>query len=473
MPNEDTNFPEHFPEVRHVVVDGVTPAIDVKLHGAITRTIDQPLWVAIRASASSLAFKPYKEFIEKVFCTDKAIEQADLAHIATKGFGVEAYRLLRAATEAFVLQGVGAQIPDGYSQQEENSRFGGNAPDIDEIQQDLRDYVGTGVLPYLDRIVAAFGTTADYKPLCEGLPISLKVLSPLFLELIWSYWEEEAMLVQSMNAIAMRFQNKRGTGDRDPLVNLATNPLRPLSNLLWGYVEDDDHRLTVARRAYEYEQQYGLPLARSGVKLRPAERRSDFLKAFHSLLHAASVFYDKASNLTVRADGFALLTALREVHLLLAEGANNQYRDLPSTARTEMLMMQWLLSRTEIREFLGARASIPYTEPWMGAVDSVKRLMGWSDTSVTYFHDLATDGEMILLSVRFGDWSRVNDDEQARSWAQYWRPEIQRYIHAYQTVTGIDLSAVSADRQAGVQINATPPSVLLEERLARQRAAKG
>ena len=45
------------------------------------------------------------------------------------------------------------------------------------------------------------------------------------------------------------------------------------------------------------------------------------------------------------ADGFPVLNALREVHLLLAEGAHNQYGDLPWTARQEMLMQQWLLAR--------------------------------------------------------------------------------------------------------------------------------
>src|SRR3954453_20452698 len=160
MPNEDTNFPEHFPEVRHVVVDGVTPAIDVKLHGAISRTIDQPLWVAIRASANSLAFKPYKEFIEKIFCSsDPPIEPPKLTRVATAGFGVEAYRLLRAATEAFVLLNVGALVLEGstdsaqakraaklipdesFHQQEENSRFGGSAPDIGEIRSRLAEYL--------------------------------------------------------------------------------------------------------------------------------------------------------------------------------------------------------------------------------------------------------------------------------------------------------------------------------------------
>ncbi|MEA2345010.1 MAG: hypothetical protein QOF63_3179 [Thermoanaerobaculia bacterium] len=462
----------------------VPDAVDVKLTGAaIGSTPDQALWVAIRSSARSLAFQPYKDYIDTVLCAPSknnplvpppaARHTSEPPHVA---FGIDAYQLLRAATEAYVLLHcgtAGVTIPTDYKQLDENSRFGGKAPNAKDIGDQLTNYLGNGVLPYIDHITSAFEKSPTYLPFCNETGIAAKVLSPLFLELLWSYWEEEGMLVQSMNALAMRFQNKRGPGERDPLANFATSPLRPLANFLWGYVEDDDHRLTIARREYEYQFEYGLPLARTGAKLRPAESRSKFLAAFHALLHAASVFYDRAANLTVRADGFPLLNALREVHLLLAEGAHNQYRDLPWTARMEMLMMQWILSRQEVREFLGARASVPYKEPWMPVVDSVKRLMAWSDTSVTYFHDLATDGEMILLSARFGDWSVINDDEQARAWAQYWRPEIQRYIHAYQTVTGIDLSAVSQDRQVGVQINATPPSVLLQERLSRQRAAKG
>jgi hypothetical protein len=477
----------------------VPDAVDVKLTGAaIGATSDQALWVAIRGSARALAFQPYAKYINDVLCsptqppTLPAVAPRHTAQPSNNAppnnaFGIDAYQLLRAATEAYVLAHcgtVGLTIT-GYNQADESSRFGGKAPtaaaiadDLDhyldrKLAEDLKTYLGSNVLPYIDRIVSAFAKSDTYKPFCNDTAIAAKVVSPLFFELLWSYWEEEGMLVQSMNALAMRFQNKRGPGERDPLANFATSPLRPVANLLWGYVEDDDHRLTIARREYEYQFEYGLPLARTGAKLRVAESRSKFLAAFHALLHASSVFYDRAANLTVRADGFPLLNALREVHLLLAEGAHNQYRDLPWTARMEMLMMQWILSRQEVREFLGARASVPYKEPWMPVVDSVKRLMGWSDTSVTYFHDLATDGEMILLSVRFGDWSVINDDEQARAWAQYWRPEIQRYIHAYQTVTGIDLSAVSQDRQAGVQINATPPSVLLQERLSRQRAAKG
>ena len=201
-------------------------------------------------------------------------------------------------------------------------------------------------------------------------------------------------------------------------------------------------------------------------RLRPADRRSKFLEAFHRLLHDAAVFYDRSANLTVRADAFPLLNTLREVHLLLAEGAHNQFRDLTWTARGEMLIQQWLLSRGEMQEFLRGRQSVPFAEPWMGTVDSLKRLMGWSDTPVTHFHDLAVRGERILLSIRYHNWNDATSEDEARGWAAFFRSEIQRYIHAYQAVTGVDLGVTSD--AAGRPINATLPSVLLQNRTARQ-----
>ena len=56
-----------------------------------------------------------------------------------------------------------------------------------------------------------------------------------------------------------------------------------------------------------------------------------------------------------------MLNALKETHLLLTEGAHNQYGDLPWTARHEMLMYQWILSRREVREFLPTRTMVAYT----------------------------------------------------------------------------------------------------------------
>jgi hypothetical protein len=265
------------------------------------------------------------------------------------------------------------------------------------------------------------------------------------------------MLVQTMNAITWRFQNRRGVGDRDPLAMLEIDPLRPLNNFIWGYIQDEQHRLTVPRRAYEYDHHYGLTLLGKAVPtVRGADTRSRFLEAFHNLLFLCSIFYKEDDDTTVVADGFPVLNALKEVHLLLTQGAHNQYGDLPWTARQEMLMQEWMLARPEFREFLPSRVMVDYPEPWMDRVETMKTLQGWTDTSILHFRDLGVFGEQILLGIRFGAWPSVIEPQFAANWARYWRAEIQGYIHAYRAVTGVDLTE---------RADATPPSLLLRQRL--------
>ena len=147
---------------------------------------------------------------------------------------------------------------------------------------------------------------------CDNV-LTAKANSPCLIELIWSYWHEEGMLVQTVATISRRFQNLRGPGDRDPLAHLEIDPLRPLNNILWGYLQDEQNRLSVRRRAYEYDHHYGLTLYGKVVpRLRPADSRSKFLEGFHNLLNLASVFFKEDNNTTVIANGFPLLNALKE-----------------------------------------------------------------------------------------------------------------------------------------------------------------
>jgi hypothetical protein len=288
----------------------VTPTgpFDVNLQGAnISDTTVQGLWELIRIRTKDSEFSLYETFIDSVLCpkagtfVDPTIEAARTnANLMT---GVDAYQLVRVATEAFLLARCtdGLLLPEGHVT-EDDSRVGGKPRNLGKA---LTDYLGNGKrLPYIDLIIKGLDIN-QVTPFCGTLPTGDNLC---FMELIWSYWIEEAMVVQSINAISLRFQNKRGPGERDPLANFETHPLRPLSNLLWGYVQDEDHRLTIARRSYEYEHEYGLSLVGKAVpQMRPADRRSNFLGAFHNLLHHASVYYDRAANLTVRADGFPLL----------------------------------------------------------------------------------------------------------------------------------------------------------------------
>ena len=169
-------------------------------------------------------------------------------------------------------------------------------------------------------------------------------------------------------------------------------------------------------------------------------------------------------------DTFPLLQSLRSVHLILAEGAHNEFGDLPSTARMEMMIQQWLLAQRPMREFLQSRAMVAYEEPWMGQVDAMKRLMDWTDVPTSHFHRLAVFGEQILLSIRYGNWTDLNlTSANATNWAQYWKSEVQGYADSYRAVTGVDLMANTTVTQA---VDATMPSVHLQRRLTQQSAGR-
>ncbi|HMO39598.1 MAG TPA: hypothetical protein PKC76_12010 [Saprospiraceae bacterium] len=303
------------------------------------------------------------------------------------------------------------------------------------------------------------------KTTCYGILLN-KLTQPCAIELIWSYWHEEAMLVQAMSAISLRFQNRRMPGrSKDPLANMAIAPLLPMNNLLWGYVQDEQHRLSVMRRAYEYDHHYGITLQGKAVpNVEGADSRSNFLSVFHNLLHRCIAFFQQVDDNTVTADGFPLLNGLRDVHLTLSEGAHNQYGDLPWNARVEMLMQQWMLSRPEFREFLPSRTMVAYPEAWMGPLSTMNSLQGWTNMSPINFNTLAVFGERLLLSIRLVEWPELTR-EDAANWAIEYRNEIQGYIHAYNTVTGVDLT--TPNPQTGM-IDAQQPAVHL---LRRARAS--
>jgi hypothetical protein len=459
-------------------------------------TRDLGLWAAIRTHEKAISFggigkgpgglRGYQGFIEQVLCGDAGRlvvpvdpcerhpggdllkEKSSLAKQLPM-HGMAAYELLKTATEIFLLWncGVAIRTTDAWQNpittaDEESARTG--IP-VGQVMSTLTNFLGTNRLPYIERVVGtAFpGYVSSNSVFCTNV-LTPRADCVCLIELIWSYWHEEAMLVQSMNAISRRFQNVRSLSDRDPLAHVTIDPLRPLNNLLWGYVQDELNRLTVNRRGAEYDHEYGITLRGRAIQaMRPADSRSKFLEGFHNLLHLCTIFYKEDNDTTVIADGFPLLNALKEVHLLLAQGAHNQFGDLPWTARVEMLVQQWLLARQEMRDFLQSRPMVPYTEAWMPQVDTMKTLQGWSDVTVTHFHDLATFGEQILLSIRYGDWIDLNDENHAKNWARYWRPEIQGYIHAYRTATGIDLTNPDT-------VDYTMPAVHLQKRLAMQRA---
>jgi hypothetical protein len=462
--------------------------VTVRLESAVSaRTNDDVLFQSIRDSSASLNFASYQKFVDQVMCkgigslknseTEKAFNSVN-ARRATVFPGLDAYQKLKVATEVYLMLSVRVlgddKFPDYDPDTYKNKH--GQSLTLSQLQSEwasyLKDDAGTRMLPVDDLIRIKLKEPIIHAhngdvTACQGI-LQEKLRRPCFFELIWSYWHEEAMLVQTMKSISVRFQNKQ-VSQRDPLASFDIAPLYPLSNLLWGYIQDEQHRLTVSRRAYEYDHEYGIALDGKAVPaLRSVDSRSKFIEAFHNLLHGSLLFFKRDDDTTIKADGFPVLNGLKEVHLLLREGMHNQFGDLPSTSRQEMLMEQWLLARPEMQQFLGGRAMMPYSEDWMDRVDTMKKLKGWSDVSVTYFHDLAKFGEQLLVSIRHGDWSNIPDASFAAHWAREWRPEIQQYVHAYRTVTGVDLSPEQTDVRLASD-RYVQPSVHLRKRLDVQR----
>ena len=442
----------------------------------LVSTDDLALWAVIRKSTEAMSFAKgaYGRFVDMVLGGGGPREDAPNDQGGGERTGIprtkrplpygdpHAYLVLKAATEAFVM--VHSAVTPGAAGLKinlEDLEDLGSGTDgsvsTEELEGLWTSYLtqvngnGTPDLPYLALVRQKLMDAGlnDLLPLDESADLPMesvaivkkKLTNPCLLELIWSYWHEEGMLVQTMDAVSRRFQHRAAPGTTDPLAKLEIDPLRPLNNLLWGYIQDEQHRLTVARRAYEYDHHYGLALYReAGREPRHAGSRDKFPKAYHTLLTTCSIFFKQADDTTVVPDGFPVLNALKEVHLLLSEGAHNQFGDLPSTARIEMLMQQWLLARPELREFLPNRIMPAYPEPWMDRVDVMKKIQGWTDVSVLHFRDLAALGEQILLGIRYGPWRDIRDPARAASWARFWRPEIQGYLHAYRAVTGVDLA---------------------------------
>lgn len=465
-PSLEPGQPAHWPK---------QPLAVVIERSEVPLTDDVGLWELIYASSKKLSFEAYDDHM-RVACEGKLERQPGTLPF----WRIEPYRLLKEATDLFLQTQCGSLEDLKWDELARSaSEQLGRHISADFLRERWSAYVNVNVvgphgsttsvgrktLPYLAELRRKFPewtlAEGEDSQLCQHI-LTSKLTQPCLVELIWSYWHEEAMLVQVMNAISLRFQNRRGPGDRGVLTQLELDPLRPLSNLLWGYVQDEQHRLSIKRRAYEYDHEYGLQLVGKAVReLRSADSRSTFLEGFHRLLNLAARFYQQDDVTTVRADAFPLLNALKEVNIALGQGAGNQYGDLQWVARGEMLMQQWLLARPEMGSFLAGRPSAIYPAPWMDRLETAKSLLGLSGPSILHMSNLAEMGERLLLSIRFQNWTRINETPRAANWARRFRSDVQGYIHAYHAVTGVDLSAAAVTDRIDTRL----PSLLIQERL--------
>lgn len=466
---DDTPFREGIEAINNMTerLTGGGKGIPLQSRSADLRP-NKALYVHIRESTKAIEFKSFKNKADAAMCGREYDGNNPL-----RFHGEEAFIRLRKCADRFLMKNVGvedhlfdapsfidpdADIDDAQNRLKKLSRDDEVA--LEQLQDNADKLLVTNdpdnpdMLPYSETV----RNNRSDLPLkkgdgdnCTGL-LEGKLTRPLMIELIWSYWMEEGMLVQSLNAILTRFQNRKVPGIKGGLDHLNISPLRPLSNLLWGYIQNPHRPLSVRRRALEYLHEYGFKL--KGLAVGPdesVESRTTFIRALHNLLNTVSGYYREMADTTKVPSAFSVLNSLREVHMVLAEGAHNQYGDLPWTARRDMLIQSWILARPEIRDFLRGRDMVPYPEEWMQSVDQLKSSAGWSPVSVRHFRDLAVFGEKILLSARFGNWSDIYDENEAALWAEYFRQEIKGYIHAYKTVTGVDLGVLAVADQKDME----------------------
>lgn len=302
-------------------------------------------------------------------------------------------------------------------------------------------------------------------PAHRNLPDPAQII---LLEHIHCYFLELGGVFAALDQICRRFAPDVAQPPARQLARFDVSPLHTAAELLWGYKEDRVDRTTQAQRRMEYLRQYGLDLFADGARTRAFESRPQFLQYLHTVLNASVRYFRENDDNTVTANPFPVLSALRPLHMLLAATAHNQYQFITAKARVELMVVEQILSLGEVQRFLGAPLNVPYPAPWMGAMDCMRRIMGWGDTSITEFYNLGWLAELILLTVRFGPFNPAfTDSAVAGAWALALRPAIEQYVYSYKSVTGVDLGADS--QFSGGRIDQTPPAVYLNARTAEAR----
>ena len=209
------------------------------------RSEDEILWSFINQITNRMRFEEFHEFVKPRL----------VGRGGPEWYGTDAFRRLRKAAEDFV--GIAA---DPLGAVDDAERTVVNELTRSTVLGGLdRSYVSSEgadlAQPFL-RFATPNGDRPSRRQFAPRGQQNGKVEFPLpnvpFVELIWNYWHEEGMLVQSLNRILARFQNRRVGPGHDSLSRFDLNPLLPLRNLLWGFVEDETRRLTV-------------PTARGGV----------------------------------------------------------------------------------------------------------------------------------------------------------------------------------------------------------------
>ena len=133
---------------------------------------------------------------------------------------------------------------------------------------------------------------------CFGI-LREKLGKPCLFELIWSYWHEEAMLVQTMKAIACASKTggPRGHGPTEAIRHRSA-PSAEQSALgihsgRTAPAHDPAARLRVRSPIRHRAGWQGC------ATLRAADSRSKFIEAFHNLLHRSPIFFKPDDDTTI------------------------------------------------------------------------------------------------------------------------------------------------------------------------------
>ncbi len=237
----------------------VTGTFNVGLRrSASVITPDLPLWVVIRNSTESLSFKNYQRYIDIVLCdapADKSgrwrpDENDVLAPRRIPGSQEAPLPAVHRRRRVPAAQGRNRSVPDGQLRRRPHQLSPVRSRTISTILisrtgvDRSRAWIASKRLwkSYLERvngtqltsrcptwrssrskfpdariknrIFAAIPGRCRHRRAVLWASCGQKLTEPCLLELIWSYWHEEGMLVQTMNAISLRFQNRRGAQRR-------------------------------------------------------------------------------------------------------------------------------------------------------------------------------------------------------------------------------------------------------------------
>lgn len=275
--------------------------------------------------------------------------------------------------------------------------------------------------------------------------------SPLFVEPIWSFWQDASQLllvtravVGQLLGVAASQSGELGLGD------LRASLPTGLAAVLREWFDKTGEDPGDYQRAEVYRRFYGLLPA---LSVGPGPTQSPIIELSHAaLVEAAGVdrFTDGAN--TYEAGRLAPL--LRQVHVALAEAVSQpvqggatvdvlrRFVALQSVGREDMLIAQWIMNQPEVRDAgLQSLVLVAYPEMWMATLDAARARLGMLGALSVYHDELARSAEALLLSIRFAD-PRAIDDAFALDWARFWRPEVRTYLGAFRRVTGGDIEKV-------------------------------